>query len=75
MATQVRLVVSKQVNAKVHYIAKTLDVKVSYVYEMIIVAYLVAHDLEDAIKRISFYTKPGADPLPPDNTLPQPEGD
>lgn len=75
MATQVRMEVSKQVNAKVHYIAKTMGVKVSYVYEMITVAYLVDHSLEDAIYRLAKYLERSADPLPPDNTLPQPEDD
>ena len=56
MATQVRMEVSKQVNAKVHYIAKTLDVKVSFVYEMITVAYLVDFSLEEAIERLHHYT-------------------
>jgi hypothetical protein len=75
MATQVRMEVSKTVNAKVHYIAKSLDVKVSYVYEMITVAYLVDHDLEDAVVRLKYYTDLPLKTLPPDLALPQPEDD
>ena len=75
MSTQVRMEVSKQVNAKVHYIAKTLGVKVSFVYEMITVAYLVDHGLEDAIERLKPFAMVEPDPLPDDLTLPQPEDD
>jgi len=55
MSTQVRMQVSKTVSAKIHFIAKSLEVSTSFVYEMITVAYLVDHGMEDAIERLAPY--------------------
>lgn len=50
MKVQIRTEISQGINAQVHYVAKTLGLKVGEVYEMIIQTYIFNHGLEGSVE-------------------------
>lgn len=57
MTVQVRTEISQGINAQVHFVAKSLGLKVSEVYSLIIQSYLNEMGLEEAVKHLGLYAR------------------